>query len=304
MVNGSAKSLTLQHITPLLYVTHRRDKEVWAAFWTCQFPPRLFDSVYTTPWSKFKVQQRIRSFFGTDQCPLCPSKLETITHALRYCKFFPHVYFLMCKAFGLDTATWRLGKLEAQKSVDSVFYWTARRAHLGVQCKAHLFHIPTLSTFRCVGINNIQCVIQWRPLEHLIAALLQLRHFVQEHNETEVLPAPELLWRANYTPISPPQKKKQAEHAELATHVVSKIQTLGTKGWTTGNTDGSAKIHPCVGMVGGYGAYVPHINLELSRFLPTDEPQTNNRGKLMAAIELLRCLPRPIMKPVIATDLD
>ena len=72
--------------------------------------------------------------------------------------------------------------------------------------------------------------------------------------------------------------------------------------WVTGYTDGSAKLHSHVGLVGGYGACIPVTGFELSGYLPVDESQTNNRAELMAAIALLGSLPRHIIKLLIATD--
>ena len=148
-------------------------------------------------------------------------------------------------------------------------------------------------------------LLQWQPLEHLVQPLLQFRHFVQEYNETEVLPAPELSWWAQRVPKSPPsKKKKQSQHAEQAASVMERIHAMEAGGWVTGYTDGSAKLHPQVGLVGGYGARIPVSGFELSGYLPVDESQTSNRAELMAAIALLGSLPRHILKLLIATDSD
>ena len=191
-VHGWAKSMTLQHIAPSPQVTHRQAKDVWSKFWSCQYPQSLTDIVYTALWGKPKVQHRIQPISHTDKCPLCRIKKEYVSHALRYCKFYPYVYVWLSKALGLDTATWRLGALEATKTVDSLLLWVARKAHWWTRCKAHVRHTPSMSTFLFAWIDNIQVLLQWQPLEHLIKPLLQFRHFVQEYNETEVLPAPEL----------------------------------------------------------------------------------------------------------------
>ena len=75
-------------------------------------------------------------------------------------------------------------------------------------------------------------------------------------------------------------------------------------GWVTGYTDGSAKLHSHLGLVGGYVACIPITSFELSGYLPVDESQTNNRAYLMAAIALLGSLPRHIMKILFATYSD
>ena len=119
-VHGWAKSLTLQHIAPSPQVTHRRTKDVWSQFWDCQYPPSLNDFVYAALLGKLKVQHRMQPISHADKCPLCRTKKASVSHALGYCKFYPHVYVLLSKAFGLDTATWRLGAIEATKTVDSL----------------------------------------------------------------------------------------------------------------------------------------------------------------------------------------
>ena len=146
-MHGWAKSLTLQHIAPSPQVTHRQTKDVWSKFWNCQYPPSLSDFVYTALWGKVKVQHRIQPISQTDECPLCRITKESVSHALRYRKFYPYVFVLLSKAFGLDTASWRLGALEATKTVDSLLLWAAREAHWWTWCKAHFSHTPPLRTF-------------------------------------------------------------------------------------------------------------------------------------------------------------
>ena len=133
-------------------------------------------------------------------------------------------------------------------------YGQPRKAQWWTRCKAHFSHTPSLNTLLCVWIDNIQMLLQWQPLEHLVQPLLQFRHFVQEYNEIEVLPAPELSWWAQRVPKSPPsEKKKQSQHAEQTASVMERIHAMEAVGWVTGYTDGSAKLHPPGGWSVGMG---------------------------------------------------
>ena len=229
--------------------------------------------------------------------------MESITHLLWYCKIFPHVYVPLSKVFGLDTSTWRLGTLEPKKTVDSLLLWTTRKADCWTCCKAHFFCTPTLHTLLCMWIDNITTLLRWEPLQHLAEPLMQLRHYVQEYDETVVLLAPTLSWWAQRVPQSPPRKKKkQMEHLEAAECILVRICTMEATGWITSYTDGSAKIDLATGLIGGYGVCVPATGLESSSFLPLNGPQANNRGKLHAAIELVQLCPHSVEKLLAAMN--
>ena len=81
-------------------------------------------------------------------------------------------------------------------------------------------------------------------------------------------------------PTSPAYKKKKpAEHADLTMYIVSQMHAIKTDGWTTGYTDGSAKLHPRVVLPGRYGVCAPALCLKISGLLTVNEPQTNNRSE-------------------------
>ena len=46
------------------------------------------------------------------------------------------------------------------------------------------------------------------------------------------------------------------------------------------------------------------MGFHLLGFIPVDEPQTNNKGVVLATIELFPCLPLPLAKLLIATTSD
>ena len=73
--------------------------------------------------------------------------------SLSLCTFLPHVYVLTSKAFGLDTAIWWLGKLEATKLVHSLLLCIARRAHLGDTAQ-HICFTILLSVGLFVHVNG------------------------------------------------------------------------------------------------------------------------------------------------------
>ena len=58
-------------------------------------------------------------------------------------------------------------------------------------------------------------------------------------------------------------------------------------GWEIIYTDGSSEDHPTVGRVGGYGVSFGDAR-DTAKHIPLEERQTNNRGKLRAALHAVQ----------------
>ena len=88
-------------------------------------------------------------------------------------------------------------------------------------------------------------------------------------------------------PPPPPHSPLFAQVAELAAHHESIIRSHVEDGWSIVYPDGSSEKHPEVGRVGGYGVYFGD-HRDVAEFLPVNEPQTNIRGELRAALSALQ----------------
>ena len=86
-VHSWAKSLTL----PFPQVPGRQCDETWETFWNCNHPPEFVCLAGAMLWAKLKVCQRLWPITSTDECPLCPTKLNQlrvlsdIVHSSRMC---------------------------------------------------------------------------------------------------------------------------------------------------------------------------------------------------------------------------
>ena len=77
--------------------------------------------------------------------------------------------------------------------------------------------------------------------------------------------------------------KAQEQKQHLAHEAKQIIANLEGEGWTLAFTDGSAKQHPKLGWVAGYGCVVMG-QWEAKGYLPPATAQTNSRAELLAGI--------------------
>ena len=111
---------------------------------------------------------------------------------------------------------------------------------------------------------------------------------LRSHNKDQPL-------RSGYTdrPLptlhQPARKKRKnfAQVAELTAHHESIIRSHVEDGLSIVYPDGSSEKHPEVGRLGGYGVYFGD-HRDVAEFLPANEPQTNIRGELLAALSALQ----------------
>ena len=79
------------------------------------------------------------------------------------------------------------------------------------------------------------------------------------------------------------------------------LAKLENEGWTLAFTDGSAKQHPKVGWIAGYG-FVVMGEWETKGFLPPNSAQTNNRAELLAVITVLEHFLLQAVRLVVVMD--
>ena len=87
------------------------------------------------------------------------------------------------------------------------------------------------------------------------------------------------------------QERKQ-QLVEEAKHIIGQLEN---EGWTLAFTDGSAKHHPKLGWVAGFGCVVMG-QWETKGFLHPATAQTNNRAELQAVISVLEHFKLNVMK--------
>ena len=83
-----------------------------------------------------------------------------------------------------------------------------------------------------------------------------------------------------------------------AKHILAELEH---EGWILAFTDGSAKQHPKVGWVAGYGCVVIG-DWEGKEFLPPNSARTYNRAELLAVITVLEHFLLQTVRPVVVMD--
>ena len=238
----------------------------------------------------------------TDKCPLCPDKVESVYHSLRYCKFFPHVYVCLSRAFGLPTDTWRTGPFHEFKQPHQILLWTARKAHWHIRCRASFHGNPTLPDFVSHWATAVTSLIEWQPFDEHQNTFSVFLRALRKYDGTCSIPHLGLGRGKRHPDVPPPKKSKKSGHEMLVPELLAHLDLKERDGWTLGFTDGSADTLPGGGQVGGFGGHIPALGLEFAHPLPTSEAQTNNRAELRAAIFLLEHTPPTVQKLLIATD--
>ena len=83
------------------------------------------------------------------------------------------------------------------------------------------------------------------------------------------------------------KSRKQGHKAALREYFEAVIERYQKEGCDIIFPDGSSKVHPKVGRVGGYGVFFGDAQ-DVVEPLPLEEGQTNNRGELRAALAALQ----------------
>ena len=147
-------------------------------------------------------------------------------------------------------------------------------------------------------------LILWEPLQSFSAPLTQFHDAVATLAQSGVLPG--IAINATYDDASSSaraakKQKVQDRKQQLAIEAKNVLFELENQGWILAFTDGSAKRHPKVGWVAGYGCVVMGAWVAWG-FLPPNSAQTNNRAELLAVITVFEHFLLQTVRLVVVMD--
>ena len=169
--------------------------------------------------------------------------------------------------------------------------WSAQAAHWSLRNQAkNGFSAPSLEFFLAQWIRVLSQLILWEPLQAFSAPLTQFHDVVATLAQSGVLPGVDIKAHSDDTSSQAARatKKQKVQHRkqQLAVEAKLVLAKLENEGWILAFTDGSAKQHPKVGWVAGYGCVVMG-ECEAKGCRPPNSAQTNNRAELLAVITVL-----------------
>ena len=105
-------------------------------------------------------------------------------------------------------------------------------------------------------------IVAWEPLQHVSKPLLTFHNSLASLSQTGALPTTRIHVASDNSEAqaSRAMKKHRAQDRkqQLAQEAQCILSQLANEGWTIAFTDGSAKHHPKIGWVAGYGCVVMH----------------------------------------------
>ena len=138
--------------------------------------------------------------------------------------------------------------------------WAAQATHWSLRNQAkNGFSAPLLEPFLAQWTRVLSQLILWEPLQSFSAPLTQFHDAVATLAQSGVLPGVAINVTCDDSSSSPraAQKQKvQDRKQQLAIEAKQVLSELENEGWILTFTDGSAKQHPKVGWVAGYGCVV------------------------------------------------
>ena len=129
-------------------------------------------------------------------------------------------------------------------------------------------------------------LILWEPLHSLSCPLSQFHNAIATLSRSGVLPGIAIFVSCADNSLTDGGQKTQERKQQLAVEAKRILAELEGEGWVFAFTNGSAKQHPRVGWVAGYGCVVMGV-WEAKGFLPPSTGQTNNTAELLAVITVL-----------------
>ena len=177
---GKSDMLKLLSRTP--YAEHRQSAETWRVFWRTRFPPFLRDFIFSAPWRKLKVGERLMHWTHEPHCPIC-HELETIDHSPHACRFHSLILDVIDKCwppvmqYTMAHSSRSLPVALLLATPMGIMLWAACAAHWALRCAVRQnMAVPTFDSFFNTWVNLVDKVAGWEGLAHLSQPFLSFKH--------------------------------------------------------------------------------------------------------------------------------
>ena len=172
-----------------------------------------------------------------------------------------------------------------------VSLWTARAAHWSFRNPVKQQAIlPNRDSFMSQWIRVLSQVILWEPLHSMSAPLLQFHDALATLSQTGALPTGIVTAQvddsSNQDKYVAKKRRTQERKQQLAVEAKEIIKQSEEEGWNLVFTDGSAKHHPKISWVAGFGCTWMG-KWETKGHLHPSTAQTNNQAEIQAVITVL-----------------